>query len=146
MRKSILFAAIAIGVSVIPAYASSSRNHEEDQNWSPFKEVERLPAAWADAYRNTYRKSTIAPPPADAYQRVPIVPLQGDTYRISTGYEQVKAYCELYADSSNRGYFALGSIGFVAGAAIGNAISNAIEHAHAYEMCMVMKGYARQSP
>lgn len=143
MKMSILVAAIAIGVSVIPADAGPSRNHEEDPDWSPFKEVERLPGARADAYRNTYRKSTIAPAPADAYQKVPIVPLQGDTYRSSTSYEQVKAYCELFADSSDRGNFAFGSIGFVVGATIGAAIGNAIEHAHAYEMCMVMKGYTR---
>ena len=146
MRKSIVFAAIAIGISVIPAHAGSSRNHEEDPDWSPFKEVERLPAARADAYRNTYRKSSIAPAPADAYQKVPSVALQGETYRSSTGYEQTKAYCELFADSSNRGSFAFGSIGFVVGATVGAAIGNAIEHAHAYEMCMVMKGYTRQSP
>lgn len=52
---------------------------------------------------------------------------------------------ELFADGSQRGHFSFGPIGFVVGAAIGAAIGDAIEHAHAYEMCMVMKGYTRES-
>ncbi len=45
--------------------------------------------------------------PADPYQETPSVPPQGDTYRSSARYEQVKAYCELLADSSNSRPFCL---------------------------------------
>jgi hypothetical protein len=73
-------------------------------------------------------------------------PVDGsDGYRRATGFEQVKAHCEAYADGSGEGYFAFGRPAFVAGAAIGNVIGNAIRHARSYDECMTVHGFVRAS-
>lgn len=110
--KSVLCAAVAALALCGPVYAD------------PFDEVARMPPARADVHR----KVQDAPP-------------QADTYRSSAGYARMRAYCELYADSTSRSTFAFGSIGFVVGATIGAAIGGAIEHAGTYQRCMTVYGY-----
>jgi hypothetical protein len=60
-------------------------------------------------------------------------------YHRATGFEQVKAACELMADGAGAGSFAFGNAGFM----LGVGIRRSIDHARAYDNCMVLKGYAR---
>ena len=60
-------------------------------------------------------------------------------------YNQAKYICQQECQPRERGYFAMGSPGFVAGAAIGNAIGNAVEVHRARLLfidCMAARGFA----
>ncbi|RCW82022.1 hypothetical protein [Phyllobacterium bourgognense] len=56
-------------------------------------------------------------------------------------YEMADAQCNLMAMGAQQGQFAMGSASFVAGAAIGNAIGNAIRVAYVKKQCMTMQGW-----
>jgi hypothetical protein len=55
-------------------------------------------------------------------------PAVAQEYRKASGFEQVKAYCELFATAGQTNYSLLGG---------------PIQHANLYEQCMVLKGYTR---
>ena len=55
-------------------------------------------------------------------------PAVAQEYRKATGFEQVKAYCELFATAGQTNYSLLGG---------------PIQHANLYEQCTVLKGYTR---
>jgi hypothetical protein len=59
--------------------------------------------------------------------------------------ESVRAYCEEFGASAERGSFAFGSPLFVLAAGIGSLIGNSIEHQRAYENCMTVHGYIRSA-
>jgi hypothetical protein len=63
-------------------------------------------------------------------------------YRRASGFEQVKAQCELIANGlAPSGGFVMGSPEFVAGASIGHGIGMLIRHAQDYSNCMTLNGY-----
>lgn len=51
------------------------------------------------------------------------------------------ARCQILASGVGSGYYAYGSPGFVAGAAIGNAIGNLIQRAMFIDQCMRAQGF-----
>jgi hypothetical protein len=57
--------------------------------------------------------------------------------------EMTNARCNLMSSSAQQGYFAMGSQAYVAGAAIGNAIGNAIAVDNFMRQCMLMNGWRR---
>jgi hypothetical protein len=54
---------------------------------------------------------------------------------------QAKAYCDTAAMYSGSGYYAAGTPAFVAGAALGNAIGNAVVADRVYRNCMTIQGW-----
>ena len=73
----------------------------------------------------------------------PVDQASADGYHRASGYEQVKAECELVANGLQPSPgFVIGSREYVAGAAIGSAIGGLIVHAQNYQNCMTLKGYA----
>lgn len=60
--------------------------------------------------------------------------------------EYAQSKCNMLAPGTNQGYVAFGSIGFVAGAAIGNAIGNAIREEEFKKNCMAMQGWRQDAP
>ena len=72
-------------------------------------------------------------------------PQPGDGgYHQASGFEMVKAECELVANGlqPSPGFF-IGSSEAIAGHAIGSAIGGLIAHAQNYDHCMTLKGYAK---
>jgi hypothetical protein len=62
-------------------------------------------------------------------------------------FNQDSARCRLFARGMNSGdFYAEGSPGFVASAAVGNAIGTAVNQQATYHDCMMAVGYAPQSP
>ncbi|MBB6483575.1 hypothetical protein [Rhizobium lusitanum] len=57
--------------------------------------------------------------------------------------EMTQARCQMMASSVDQGYFAYGSTSYVAGAAIGNALGNAIREDQFMRQCMTMSGWRR---
>jgi hypothetical protein len=51
------------------------------------------------------------------------------------------AKCRLFARQGERGFVAFGSQSYVAGAALGNAIGNAVRAAADYKDCMIASGF-----
>lgn len=65
-------------------------------------------------------------------------------YHQASGFEQVKAECELVANGLQPSPgFAIGSAEFVAGHEIGATIGGLIVHARNYDNCMTLHGYAK---
>ncbi len=56
-------------------------------------------------------------------------------------FEMADAQYNLMAMGAQQGSFAMGSASFVAGAAIGSAIGNAIRTAYVKKQCMTMEGW-----
>jgi hypothetical protein len=66
-------------------------------------------------------------------------------YRRASGFDQVKAQCELVANQMPRpGYFVMGSPTFVGASSLGYGIGSMIRHAQDYEHCMTLHGYVHQ--
>lgn len=63
--------------------------------------------------------------------------------RIGNGpaFEMAEAECNLYSMGAQQGYIAFGNSSYVAGAAIGNAIGNAIRTHYVFTQCMTLKGW-----
>lgn len=57
--------------------------------------------------------------------------------------DYARAYCDNASMGVGSGYFAYGRPAFVMGAALGNAIGNAIIQDRFYGNCMVMQGWKR---
>lgn len=57
--------------------------------------------------------------------------------------EYAQAQCQMYAPMVDQGYIAFGSSSYVAGAAIGNAIGNAVREDQFIKQCMVLQGWKR---
>lgn len=55
--------------------------------------------------------------------------------------DMAMANCQMHASSVNQGYFAYGNAGFVAGAALGNAIDNSIRQNNFIINCMTLSGW-----
>ena len=142
MRTVVMIVALTTALSPISGHAGSKHARASDDDLNPFEQVDRMPAAAENSRRSRYIDTSTAQPQAPVV--VPSAPVEGSGYRYSSGFEQAKAYCELYADRSQSGHLSFGSLAFVIGSEIGAAIGNGIEHAHAYDMCMTMRGYARQ--
>ena len=72
-------------------------------------------------------------------------PQPGDGgYHQASGFEMVKAQCELVANGLQPSPgFVMGSSEIVAGPAIGSAIGGLIVHAQNYDHCMTLHGYAK---
>lgn len=51
------------------------------------------------------------------------------------------AKCRLFSRQGERGFVAFGSQSYVAGAALGNAIGNAVRAAADYKDCMIASGF-----
>ena len=65
-------------------------------------------------------------------------------YHRASGFEQIKAQCELIANGlAPSGGLVMGSPEFVAGASIGHGIGMLIRHAQDYDHCMTLHGYVR---
>lgn len=65
-------------------------------------------------------------------------------YHQASGFEMVKAQCELVANGLQPSPgFVMGSQAFVAGASIGSGIGGLIVHARNYDNCMTLHGYAK---
>ena len=60
--------------------------------------------------------------------------------------EYAQAKCNMLAPATNQGYIAFGSASYVAGAAIGNAIGNAIREEQFKKNCMAMQGWRQDAP
>lgn len=60
--------------------------------------------------------------------------------------EYAQAKCNMLAPSVHTGYIAMGSPGFVAGAALGNALGNAIAEVEFKKNCMAMQGWRQDPP
>jgi len=69
-------------------------------------------------------------------------PVLPDGYHVASQYERIKAQCEMVADGSQEGGFAIGNSNFVAGYGIGHGIRNLVLHARSYDQCMTINGYA----
>ena len=59
----------------------------------------------------------------------------------SIPFGQASGQCKLEAMGSGQGYLAIGRPSFVAGAAIGNAIGNAVRANQTYNACMEAQGF-----
>ena len=59
----------------------------------------------------------------------------------SEAFEPAKAECSILARHGGTPYGAAGSVGFVAGAALGNAIGNAVRADQDFNDCMVLHGF-----
>lgn len=57
--------------------------------------------------------------------------------------EMAQARCEMLSTSTQQGYFAYGSQSYVAGAALGNAIGNAVRQDQFIRQCMTLSGWRR---
>ncbi|MGX9575767.1 hypothetical protein [Mesorhizobium sp. f-mel] len=70
---------------------------------------------------------------------------QADYMQIGYGpsFDVAHAQCELQKRSVNRGYIAIGSPAFVAGAGIGNALDNAIAQDQFMKNCLIISGWKR---
>jgi hypothetical protein len=55
--------------------------------------------------------------------------------------EQALAYCRIQSQGAQQGYYAAGSGAFVIGAALGNAIGNAIRADRFMDDCIVLLGW-----
>jgi hypothetical protein len=55
--------------------------------------------------------------------------------------EQALAYCRIQSQGAQQGYYAAGSGAFVIGAALGNAIGNAIRADRFIDDCIVLMGW-----
>jgi hypothetical protein len=65
-------------------------------------------------------------------------------YHRASGFEQVKAQCELVANGLQPSPgFVMGSPEFVARASIGHGIGGLIVHAQNYDNCMTLHGFAK---
>ncbi|WP_027155635.1 hypothetical protein [Mesorhizobium sp. WSM2561] len=60
--------------------------------------------------------------------------------------EYAQAKCNMLAPATNQGYIAFGSASYVAGAAIGNALGNAIREEEFKKNCMALQGWRRDAP
>jgi hypothetical protein len=60
--------------------------------------------------------------------------------------EYAEAKCNILAPGVDQGYFAFGSPGYVAGAAIGNALGNALAEQQFKKNCMAMQGWRQDPP
>jgi hypothetical protein len=81
--------------------------------------------------------------PVQQQQEVMAQPGDGG-YHQASGFEMVKAQCELVANGLQPSPgFVMGSQEYVAGAAIGSAIGGLIVHAQNYDHCMTLHGYAK---
>ncbi len=56
-------------------------------------------------------------------------------------FERTRARCSIMARSGQTGFSAYGSTGFVAGAALGNAIGNAVRANRDFNDCMLANGF-----
>jgi hypothetical protein len=56
-------------------------------------------------------------------------------------FEQASGQCQLVAMGVHEGFGAIGSPGFVASAALGNALGNAVRSNRAYNACMEAQGF-----
>jgi hypothetical protein len=93
----------------------------------------------ASAATKHHKHQTTAAYTAEA----PVDQASADGYHRASGYEQVKAECELVANGLQPSPgFVIGSREYVAGAAVGSAIGGLIVHAKNYQNCMTLKGYA----
>jgi uncharacterized membrane protein len=59
---------------------------------------------------------------------------------------QVRAYCAQYAQSATTGYWAAGSIPFVAGMMLAGTVINGVSSSAAYNSCMAAHGSASNAP
>ena len=59
----------------------------------------------------------------------------------SMPFEQASGQCKLAAMGAQQGYLAIGRPSFVAGAALGNALGNAVRVNTAYNACMEAQGF-----
>jgi hypothetical protein len=62
-----------------------------------------------------------------------------DGYRVATGLEQAKAYCELTADATQASRMEGAGPGYL----LLMAGKNAQDHTRTFDSCMVLKGYAK---
>lgn len=67
----------------------------------------------------------------------------GPTVNRAVTQEQVAAQCRMMARRGGTGVAAAGSVGFVAGAAIGNGIANGVNAAMDFDDCMIVSGYVK---
>jgi hypothetical protein len=92
------------------------------------------------------RAATLAP--AFAAVLVACAPMVWDKPGITqTQFNQDNARCRLVARGMNSGeFYAQGSAGYVAGAAIGNAIGTGVATREDYKDCMIAAGYTQATP
>jgi hypothetical protein len=87
--------------------------------------------------------ATKHPPHRAITAEVPADQASSEGYHRATGFDQVKAQCELMANQMPRpGYFAMGSPTFVRASSLGYGIGSMIRHAQDYDHCMTLHGYA----
>ncbi|RWI29628.1 hypothetical protein [Mesorhizobium sp.] len=60
--------------------------------------------------------------------------------------EYAQAKCNMLAPSVHQGYIAIGSPSYVAGAALGNALDNAIAEQKFIKNCMTLQGWRQDAP
>ncbi|RWQ46445.1 MAG: hypothetical protein EOS82_22300 [Mesorhizobium sp.] len=60
--------------------------------------------------------------------------------------EYAQAKCNMLAPSVDKGFIAVGSQSYVAGAALGNAIDNAIAEQQFIKNCMALQGWRQDAP
>lgn len=63
------------------------------------------------------------------------------SYQSNDPFEIVDAKCKMAANGTSQGFYAQGRAEFVAGAALGNAIGNAIRMHQFYTQCMTISGW-----
>jgi hypothetical protein len=61
-------------------------------------------------------------------------------------FDETKGRCQLAASQSGTGFAAVGSQQFVAGAAVGNAVGNAIQAQNVFNSCMSASGWVSVDP
>ena len=61
-------------------------------------------------------------------------------------YGSVSGRCKLMGMGSHEGFLAFGSPAFVGGAALGNAIGNAVRQQNVYNACMEASGFVAVDP
>lgn len=59
----------------------------------------------------------------------------------SAPFPQASGRCKLVAMGADQGFVAVGNSNYVAGAAIGNALGNAVRENRAYNACMEAEGF-----
>lgn len=70
----------------------------------------------------------------------------GPTVNNTVTQEQVAAQCRIGARHGGSGFVAAGAPGFVAGAALGNAVGNAAVAVQDFDDCMLANGYLIAPP